>query len=517
MRNPLGLFIPAPVTAPYSTWSAAKVMVAALGLGLFFWVLHAWSDLCAWQRAAGPGELPPGLFQVLLLPGPEHLLVRCLVVGSCLATGLVAVLWVRRFRNYERDLARGERRLELALEQADLAIWEYSPLDGHTIARARCEHLFGLPQGPSGKTAVLLGTLAEKDDYARATAMVNACVEGRPHSPYCDYRLVRPDGSPRWIRDRCQVLERSDSGTALRLLRTFQDVTIERHDEDDRVRLTLAAERSQRLDSLGMMAGQIAHDFRNYLTAILGCADGLGEALPPGSAGAEDLEAIRRAAQRGRDLCQQLMAYSGTATPSPRPTDVGRALVEARSILATAVGRRAWLALQVAPDLWASIDPTQLSQVVLNLAINAAEAMGDKAGPIAIELTPQDGHDGLGTGYVLGDQLGPGRYCLLQVRDEGCGMDASVAARVFEPFYSTKAEGRGLGMPAVLGIVRRHHGAIRLNSQPGRGTAVSILLPRVARPADAPTMAPTGVAQPAAGADVQRETQDAHGSHGRSP
>jgi len=334
--------------------------------------------------------------------------------------------------------------------------------------------------------------------------MVAACVEGRPHPAYCDYRVSLPDGTQRWIRDRCQVLERSEAGEAVRLLRTFQDVSTERRAEDERVRLSLAAERSQRLDSLGMMAGQIAHDFRNYLTAILGCADAVEEVLPPGGDGTEDLEGIRRAARRGRNLCQQLMAYGGQATPAASPIDLGRALAEARGIVATAVGRRAWLALQVAPDLWASVDPTQFSQVVINLAINAAEAMGGKAGPIAIELAPQDWHDGLTAGYVLGDQLQPGPYCLLVVRDEGCGMDASVAARVFDPFYTTKAEGRGLGMPAVLGIVRRHRGAIRLDSQPGRGTTVSILLPRAPRPVAAPVAAPAAPV-----ADAQRETRDA--------
>lgn len=509
--NPLRLLLPAPVTAPYTAWSTAKVLTAAFVLGCVFWGLQAWSDLCAWRRLAPPGEPHPSVLRLLFMPGPEPLLMRCLAMGSCLGTGVVAALWVRRFRDADRDLARGERRLELALNQADLAVWEYNPQDGRTISRSRCEEIFGIPRGPTGDTAVVLRSLAERDDYAKATAMVAACAAGRPHPAYCDYRVSLPDGTQRWIRDRCQVLEQSEAGLAVRLLRTFQDVSAERRAADERIRLSLAAERSQRLDSLGMMAGQIAHDFRNFLTAILGCADSLDEVLPPGGDGTEELEGIRRAARRGRDLCQQLMVYGGQASPAPRPIDLGRALAEARSIVATAVGRRAWLALQVAPDLWANIDPTQFSQVVVNLAINAAEAMGGKAGPIAIELAPQDWHDGLAAGYVLEDQLQPGPYCLLVVRDEGCGMDASVSARVFDPFYTTKAEGRGLGMPAVLGIVRRHRGAIRLDSQPGRGTTVSILLPRAPRPAAAALVAPASPTPPATAGDVQRETRDAVG------
>jgi two-component system, cell cycle sensor histidine kinase and response regulator CckA len=484
MAEMLKWLLPTPVVHPHGIWSASKTMAGSLFLGCFGWMLAAWSESCTLRRALGPEQAPPSLAQLAFRPAPEALTARGLILASCLFAGAVAAWWVRRFREYHRDLMRAEHRLELALELADLAIWESDPRDGRTIAQSRCGRLLGLPEDPHGQMDRVLAARADRQEYAKAEATVDACRQGSDHAPYCDYSISRPDGTRRWIRDRCQVVERTDAGDAARVLRTFEDVTQQREDEEERLRLTLAAEQAQRVDSLGMLAGGIAHDSNNLLVPILGNADLALADLPPDSPARVSVAEIEKASRRAAELCRQMLDYAGKGRSVVAPLNLSAIVDEMSSMLEASISKKCTLVRRLPTDLPATEgDATQIRQVAMNLIINAAEAIGDRSGVISVSTGAMECDRAYLLGTYLAEDLPEGGYVYIEVTDTGEGMSKETQARLFEPFFTTKFAGRGLGLAAVLGIVRGHRGAIRFDSEFGRGSVFRVLFPACVRTA----------------------------------
>jgi CheY-like chemotaxis protein len=236
---------------------------------------------------------------------------------------------------------------------------------------------------------------------------------------------------------------------------------------------------AQKLESLGILAGGIAHDFNNLLTSILGNADlALGD-LSPVAPACEPVQDIVRASRRAADLCRQMLAYSGKGRFIVQPVSLNEIVQEMANLLTVSVSKKAALRYELAPNLPAvKADATQLRQVVMNLVTNASEALDNESGVIALSSGVIDCDEAYLARLTGGGQhLPPGRYVYLEVNDTGQGMDPATLARIFDPFFSTKFTGRGLGLAAVLGIVRGHSGAIRVTSEPGKGTIFRVLLP----------------------------------------
>jgi two-component system cell cycle sensor histidine kinase/response regulator CckA len=238
----------------------------------------------------------------------------------------------------------------------------------------------------------------------------------------------------------------------------------------------------QKLESLGILAGGIAHDFNNLLASILGNAGMAQLHLPAGTAAAPFLDEIEQAAQRSAELVQQMLAYAGKGRFSVEKVDLNELVREMTGLLRSSVSKRAELALALEPAaLWIEADATQIRQVVMNLITNASDALGDGNGRIelrtAVVLAPPPT-----VAQALGAPHGHLRHpvVLLRVEDTGCGMDEATRAHLFDPFFTTKEKGRGLGLSALLGIVRAHRGAVWVDSAPGAGTTISIYLPAVA-------------------------------------
>jgi two-component system, cell cycle sensor histidine kinase and response regulator CckA len=264
------------------------------------------------------------------------------------------------------------------------------------------------------------------------------------------------------------------------------DSAIERHtltrtlrrQELEARRLEQKLQQTQKLESLGVLAGGIAHDFNNLLVGVLGNAEMALAVLPGDSPARTELHAIEAAALRATELTRQLLAYAGKARFSRGRMDLRRLIEEMGPLLGSAIPKKTQLTFDLAPALPAvDGDPTQIRQVVMNLVTNAAEAMGDAPGVItvrvaAVRVTRGDRFDA-----YFSDDFSEGPFVLLEVIDGGSGMREETLARVFEPFFTTKFTGRGLGLAAVLGIVRAHRGGIHLRSAPGNGTTVSVLLP----------------------------------------
>jgi C4-dicarboxylate-specific signal transduction histidine kinase/CheY-like chemotaxis protein len=281
------------------------------------------------------------------------------------------------------------------------------------------------------------------------------------------------------VRERTEELRRANEDL-------FAEMDGRRKGEEERRRLEAQVLHAQKLESLGVLAGGIAHDFNNLLTGILGNAELAGHDLPEGSAGGERLAQIRIAAGRASEMTRQMLAYSGKGKFVLAPVNVLAMIRETAKLLDLSISKRCTLEFRF-PDASPAVegDESQLRQVVMNLVMNASEAIGDREGTIRIAVR-EDRFDARGVErFRIGDPLGEGRYVEIAVEDDGCGMDAETVSRIFDPFFTTKFTGRGLGLAAVQGIVRAHHGGMAVESSPGSGTAFRILLPALAGPAPA--------------------------------
>jgi PAS domain S-box-containing protein len=271
------------------------------------------------------------------------------------------------------------------------------------------------------------------------------------------------------------VFESEGLGCCLAIVR---DITTRKQAEEQRLALEHQVQHSQKLESLGVLAGGIAHDFNNILTSILGNAELILTELSPFAPIRGNLLEITAASRRAAALCRQMLAYSGRGQFVIEPIDLGALVEEMLDLLKSAISKHAVLNLRLQEKLpLLEGDPSQLGQVVLNLVINASEAIGEHDGVISVSTgTRECSAEYLRKSYAHEDST-PGLYLALEVSDTGSGMDTETQARLFEPFFTTKLTGRGLGLSAVLGIVRGHKGALALESKLGRGTTFTVLLP----------------------------------------
>ncbi len=258
----------------------------------------------------------------------------------------------------------------------------------------------------------------------------------------------------------------------------FQDVTERYVAEQERARLQAQVLHAQKLESLGVLAGGIAHDFNNLLCGMIGCAELALAQMEPGHPALDDLDTVRQAAQRATELCRQMLAYSGKGRFVVEPLDLSSTIQNMRPLLEVGMSKKARLHLELPEGLPTVVaDVTQLRQVLLNLVVNASESLGDASGSVTVSLGAQKCDAAYLQNTYIDSSPGAGTYVFLEVSDTGCGMSGETKERLFDPFFSTKFTGRGLGLAAVLGIVRGHRGVIKVYSEIGRGTSIKVLFP----------------------------------------
>jgi PAS domain S-box-containing protein len=268
------------------------------------------------------------------------------------------------------------------------------------------------------------------------------------------------------------------SGDVSRIAVIARDVTALRKAEQERSELREQLLHAQKLESLGILAGGIAHDFNNLLTSILGQADLASLALPLSSAARPSLEEIVKTTRRAAGLTNQLLAYSGKGQFVTQSLDLGEVVREMSNMLEVSISKKTTLNLELAPSgSTIDADVSQIRQIIMNLVINASEALAGKTGVVSVTVGARKFGRKFLSKDILGERLSPGTYVYLEVRDSGCGMKPELIEKVFDPFFSTKFAGRGLGLATVLGIVKAHAGAIRVDSVPGKGSTFTILFP----------------------------------------
>lgn len=306
------------------------------------------------------------------------------------------------------------------------------------------------------------------------------------HEPY---RIRRADGSVRWLYDFTRI-QRDERGNATHYLGYVIDVTARIHAQEEKRELERQLLHAQKLESLGLLAGGVAHDFNNLLTGILGQANLAQLAHTHGSPTiAEHLREIETLTLRAAEFTRQLLAYTGKGQLVVEALDLGELAGSMLGMLRVLVSKSTKLVLYVAPSLPPMLgDRTQLQQILLNLVTNGSDALGDTPGTVNISVRDE-------VGERWRDEPGlpetAGTHVVLEVADDGCGMEEEARDRLFEPFFTTKVRGRGLGLSAVLGIVRGHEGDIRIRSAPGLGTRFLLVFPKcadgpVARPSSLP-------------------------------
>ncbi|MFN9351250.1 MAG: response regulator [Gemmatimonadota bacterium] len=289
------------------------------------------------------------------------------------------------------------------------------------------------------------------------------------------------DGSWRWMRCRGRPVRGSDG--VVRWHGSDEDITDRKAAERERRELQDRMQQAQKLESLGTLAGGIAHDFNNLLVGVLGNVSLVRRELPAGSTAQPMLEDIERGAQRAAELTRQLLAYAGRGRFVLKVLDIAEVVLEMRALLGTAISKRARLQVEAEPgEAWVETDPTQLRQVVMNLLTNASDALEGGDGLVTVRTGIRFCDRACLEGTHAGGQLPEGRYVFVEVADTGRGIDEALVPRIFEPFYSTKAAGHGLGLAATLGIVRAHKGTIQVDTAPGRGSTFRVLLPLGPRP-----------------------------------
>lgn len=290
-----------------------------------------------------------------------------------------------------------------------------------------------------------------------------------------EYRM--PNRLTGAIRDyEARVLPSNDEEVQV----IVRDVTEDKRQEE-------RLHQSQKLESLGVLAGGIAHDFNNLLTGMLGQTSLAKFKLARGLPATEHIDKAITSAERAAELTRQLLAYAGKGKFQIIALNLSELIRETTGLLETALPNRTELQLQLADSLpLIEADRGQIQQVVMNLVINATEALHEEGGYVRITTRQQTLSANDDTNSYMGDKLQPADYVALEIFDNGCGMDDKIISRIFDPFFSTKMHGHGLGLAATLGIMRTHHGGIQVQSQLGSGTTFTLLFPVLKAPIATP-------------------------------
>jgi len=384
---------------------------------------------------------------------------------------------VTELNRTERRLATSEQRFRKALDGSADAFFlleavrdDQGALVDFRIADANAAA--GRLTGQE-REAILGGSLIERCPVHRDRSLFERYrgVIERGRLEEEEFEVAGRNGRRLWLRQ--QVVPLPD-GVAI----WARNVTERRAAEAERRREQEALARTQRLDSLGLLAGGVAHDFNNLLTAMLGNAEMARRRLPEGSPVAASLGEIEAAARRAAELTQKMLAFAGGGAMQLAWISLNEVVSEMVELLRPALrgGREVSLAL-ARPSPGLEADPTQMRQVVLNLVLNAAEAIEGEGGRIEVATGEVYCERDRLAAAVVGADRTEGRYVFLRVSDDGAGLSPQLRERIFEPFFTTKFTGRGLGLAAVLGIVRGHHGAIEVDGAEGKGTSITLLLP----------------------------------------
>ncbi|MBM3984032.1 MAG: PAS domain S-box protein, partial [Planctomycetes bacterium] len=421
-------------------------------------------------------------------------LTRLLMVWAVATTAALVVLaltaaLVERERA-ETELAATASHYQALVDSTPAAIVRYTPDGTLTFANETLVKLLGLSRGE------LLGRPIQLfiPNMPRGEAVADLPVAQPMTGPAAGVSGVirKPDGSCRWYRWTARLITTPQGTTEIQAVGI--DLTERRQADTDRAALEKKMQDTQRLEALGVLAGGVAHDFNNLLAGVLGHAELAVAALPDDHPARAHLATVLSGVAQAGGLTRQLLAYSGKGRFLLRSLDLNDLIGQTTELLRLTLPKKVSLALGLDTRLPpVTGDEGQLRQVLMNLIINAGEAIGDRPGTVTVTTVVHELEMEAFSGGVYSPTT-PGRFIELIVADTGCGMDAETKAKLFDPFFTTKFAGRGLGLSAVLGIIKGHGGGVRVESRVGVGTRFTVLLPAADAPAPPAETPPPGAA-----------------------
>ncbi len=381
-------------------------------------------------------------------------------------------------RMAEEALREAETRYRTLVEQIP-AITYTATLDKIpviTFISPQIESILGISPESNINRPLFWDRYMYSDDHSRVMKEIAHCHKtGEPFRS--EYRMISKSGESVWLRNEA-IIVRSIDGAPLFFQGIMLNITERKYAEKEQLSLERQVLQAQKLESLGVLAGGIAHDFNNLLTGILGNADLALLDLSPVSPARQNIQDIETAAHRAAELCRQMLAYSGKGHFVIEPVDISEIIREMSHILDVSINKKSILKYNLSDvPVIIMADATQIRQVIMNLLMNASEALSDNSGMISISTGLAHYDCSYLFEVYMDENLQEGVYACLEVTDTGCGMDSETKEKLFDPFFSTKVTGRGLGLSAVLGIVRGHNGVLRVSSELGEGTTFRILFP----------------------------------------
>ena len=436
------------------------------------------------------------------------------------------LLDITRRRRAEELLQESERRYRHIVEHASDLIYR-TDLTGRFVFFNRTgARILGFE--PEELLGQRYHELPREDFRRRAQVFYRDQLVGRVPNTYFELPLIGKDGREFWFGQKVMLIEEDgrprgfegvarditvqhraveelartrlelelrviDRTTELELInqRLLREIEERQQAEEERRHLEAQVQHSQRLESLGVLAGGIAHDFNNLLATMMGFASLALLDIGDNAAARASLEEVVRGAHAAADLTKQMLAYSGHGKLVVEPIDLSRLVDDLLRLIVSLISKKASLQLHLSAELPAvTADAGQMRQVILNLVTNASDSLGEGNGEIHVRTTAVRLRPAQVKTIDHGATLPPGHYVLLEVRDTGCGMDEATLARIFDPFFSTKFTGRGLGLAALLGIVRGHGGSVVVSSRPGDGACFQVYLPATADPVPPPAPQP---------------------------
>lgn len=432
--------------------------------------LHAcWSEPI---RASSGATL--GTFAVYHLDAraPSSHEVQAIEVVAALAS-----LAIERARA-DTALRTSEERLALALEASGQHIYDFDLSLGRLFISPRLGASREEGSSETWDFAQWAEECVHQDDRDATLRALADYLEGRTNQLQFEYRRDCGEGTWHWFASTGRIVARTADGRPLRLTGTMRDVTERKRVEEEQGRLAAQLQHTQKLESLGVLSGGIAHDFNNLLMAILGNAELAALDVPSGSPARASIDEVIRVTRRATELTRQMLAYSGRSPFVVEPANVSKVVEEMAEILQVSISKKTRFDLRLDPDVPdIAADTAQLRQVLMNLIINASESLEEREGLVRVTTGTRVCTRGFLSRCWMGEELAEGPFVFVEVSDTGVGMSEDTRSRLFEPFFTTKFTGRGLGLSAVLGIVRGHRGAIHVLSAPKHGTTFTVLFP----------------------------------------
>jgi len=378
----------------------------------------------------------------------------------------------------EASVQEWQNRYAAAIEASRRVLYDWDAETSEVVYGGNLEEILGYSMDEMQGGLAHWESLIHPDDRAYFKKVIEHLVQTREPA-YLEYRVRKNNGVYIPVEDTGNFFLNAE-GRPVRMVGFVADISQRKLEENKRKALEQQVQQIQKLESLGLLAGGIAHDFNNLLTAILGNAELALENLSKVSPARPCVEEIEQASMKAADLCRQMLAYSGKGRFDIMAVDLSEVVQEMMHLLETSISKKVQLTADLAENLPAvEADVIQIQQIIMNLLINASEALGGETGDMALTTGVRECSSQFLRQSRLPEIPPEGRYVYIEVADTGCGMDREALEKLFDPFFSTKFTGRGLGLSAVLGIVRGHRGAILVDSEVNRGTTFIVLLPAV--------------------------------------